>query len=83
MISFLLHADTYGPVFRYTRTFPRLIDEEGESVADRIQIQASPAKDATDIGDLGRLESIDAANAFGVESKSDDLRLADVSSVRS
>lgn len=69
-------------MFRYTRTFPRLLDGEGVLTCDRIQVQTSPAKDAVDITDLGALEAIDAPNAFGIEAKNGDLRLADTASVR-
>mmetsp|Transcript_32276 Transcript_32276/g.83631 ORF Transcript_32276/g.83631 Transcript_32276/m.83631 type:complete len:270 (-) Transcript_32276:170-979(-) len=80
MEKYVLYTDTYGPVFRYTRTFPRLLDGEGVLTCDRIQVQASPAKDAVDITDLGALEAIDAPNAFGIEAKNGDLRLADTAS---
>lgn len=74
-------ADTYGPVFRYTRTFPRFTDGEGLQTTDRIQVKVSPCKDTVDITDLGDIAAIDAATAFGVEAKDGELRLADVSSV--
>ena len=64
--KFVLYTDTYGPNYRYTTTVPKLLGD-GEAKIDRIALVVVSREGLESVGDLGPIEKIDPARAFGVE----------------
>ena len=64
----IIYTDTYGPVYRYTRRFPRIVDNVRRNTAVNgvsIVIARAPGNEET-IEDLGTIEDIDAAKVFSI-----------------
>ena len=64
--KYVLYTDTYGPNYRYTTTVPKLLGD-GEAKIDQLALVVVSREGLESVGDLGTIEKIDPARAFGVE----------------
>ena len=64
--KYVLYTDTYGPNYRYTTTVPKLLGD-GEAKIDQLALVVVSREGLESVGELGTIEKIDPARAFGVE----------------